>query len=112
MHKLIILFYEPPDLDAFERRWSEEFVPRAERMPGLRRVAVSRVLGGLDEKAPDLHLIHELYFDDRETLESAMASEAGQEAGAILVAIAGERAQVLFAEHQEDIPRPSNREQD
>lgn len=87
-------------------------MPRAERMPGLRRVSVSRVHGGLDPKSPRLYLIHELYFDDRESLETAMASEAGQKAGAILVAIAGERAQLLFAEHQEDIPRPSNQEED
>lgn len=110
MHKLIILFHQPPDVGEFERRWSEEFVPQAEQMPGLRRVAVSRVLGGLNEPQPDLHLVHELYFDDRVSLEQAMASETGQAAGRTLVSIAGDRVQLIFAEHQEDRPRPPSSE--
>lgn len=112
MHKLIILFYQPANLDEFERQWSEEFVPRAERMPGLRRVAVSRVVGGLDGASAELYLVHELYFDDRPALERAMASEAGQEAGRTLVALGGERVQLLFAEHQEDEPRPTEADTD
>lgn len=107
MHKLVILFYQPADVNEFELLWSEEFVPRAERMPGLRRVSVSRIIGGLDSSPPELHLVHELYFDDRSALEDAMASEAGQEAGRTLVAVAGERVQLVFAEHQEDVPRPT-----
>lgn len=106
MHKLVLLFHEPADLAEFERRWSEEFVPQAERMPGLRRVTVSRVIGGLQEGQPDLHLMHELYFDDRRALERAMASEQGQKAGQTLISIAGESVELLFAEHREDVPRP------
>ena len=87
-------------------------MPQAERMPGLQRVSVSRIHGGVDAEASELYLIHELYFDGRRSLETAMASEAGQKAGAILVAIAGEDVQLLFAEHQEDIPRPSDPEAD
>lgn len=110
MHKLILLFRQPADLAEFERRWSEEFVPQAERMPGLRRVTISRVIGGVQEGQPDLHLVHELYFDDRTSLEQAMASEQGQEAGATLISIAGESVELLFADHREDIPRPIEEE--
>jgi uncharacterized protein (TIGR02118 family) len=104
LHKLILLFHKPDEVDRFEDRWSHEFVPAVEAMPGLRRVSVSRVHGGLTAEA-DAYLLHELYFDNRRALERAMASEQGQHAGRLLVSIAGEAVDVLFAEHLEDIPR-------
>lgn len=105
MHKLILLFRKPEDIDLFEDRWSHEFVPTAEAMPSLRRVSISRVHGSLSRES-DVYLIHELYFDDRNSMEQAMASEAGQAAGKVLVSIAGDRVEVLFAEHLEDGPHP------
>ena len=104
MHKLIVLIRRPGDPAAFEDRWSREFVPRAERMPGLRRVTLSRIHGGLPGVI-DLHLVHEFYFDGLETLQSAMASPQGQEAGRALMAFASAEASLFFAEHLEmDLP--------
>lgn len=107
MHKLMLLFERPEDSVEFERRWSEEFVPQAERMPGLRRISVSRVTGRVEAGESGLYLVHEFHFENRAALEQAMASEAGQQAGRILVSLAGEAVQLLFAEHMEDKPRPT-----
>jgi uncharacterized protein (TIGR02118 family) len=103
--KLVILFAQPPDPAAFDRRWSEEFVPLAEALPGLRRVVVSHTRGG-PAGAVAVHLIHELHFDDMAALTAAMASPPGVAAGQCLVRLAGGSAQLLFAEHMEDIPHP------
>jgi uncharacterized protein (TIGR02118 family) len=100
MHKLIVVIRRPSDPATFEDRWSQEFVPRAERMPGLRRVTLSRVVGGLPE-AMDIHLIHEFYFDHLAALQSAMASPEGQAAGRALMAFAAREASLSFAEHME-----------
>ncbi|MGA9533494.1 MAG: EthD family reductase [Anaerolineales bacterium] len=105
MHKLILLFHKPDDVDQFEQRWSHEFVPTAEAMPALRRVSISRIHGGLSPDS-DIYLVHELYFDDRRSLEEAMASAEGQHAGKLLVSIVGDKVDVLFAEHLEDGPHP------
>lgn len=105
VHKIILLFHKPEDVDHFEHRWSHEFVPAAEAMPGLRRVSVSRIHGGLSPEA-GIYLIHEMYFNDRRSLEQAMASPAGQQAGRLLVSISGDAVDVLFAEHLEDVPHP------
>jgi uncharacterized protein (TIGR02118 family) len=105
MHKLMVLIRRPHAPAEFEDRWSREFVPRAERMPGLRRVTLSRVFGGLPG-AIDLHLVHEFYFDDLEALQSAMASSEGQAAGRALMGFAAAEATLSFAEHMEmDLPR-------
>lgn len=101
MYKLTLLFHKPDDPLAFETRWSEAFVPHAERMPGIRRVAVSRVTGGLEEDV-DVHLMHEFFFDDADALRKAMASPAGQSAGRVLMEIAGPFVTLFFSEHLEE----------
>lgn len=107
MHKLMLLFRRPPDIAAFETSWSEEFVARAERMPGLRRVAVTRIQGAA-EGTTDLHMVHEFFFDDREALRAAMASPEGQEAGRALMSFASGGVEILFAEHLEEArPAPT-----
>jgi uncharacterized protein (TIGR02118 family) len=97
----MILFHKTEDTLELETRWSQEFVRLAEQMPGLRRVTVSRVLGGPTGNV-DLHLVHEFYFDDLHAVQAAMASEAGQQAGRALVSLAGKHATLVFAEHLEE----------
>ncbi len=101
MHKLMVVFTSPEDALRLETQWSTEFVARAERMPGLRRVSVSRIVGG-PGGAADLHLVHELYFDDLEALQAAVASAQGQEAGQALIGFAGAEVSVYFAQHMEE----------
>jgi uncharacterized protein (TIGR02118 family) len=97
----MILFHKTEDTLELETRWSQEFVRLAERMPGLRKVTVSRVLGGPAGDA-DLHLVHEFYFDDLHAVQAAMASEEGQKAGRALISMAGEDVTLVFAEHLEE----------
>ena len=106
MHKLILVFKRPPDAAAFDRRWSEDFVPIAERMPGLRRITVARAYGGPSGPS-DVYLVHEFHFDDEAALRSAMASPEGQQAGQVLMAFAARQVSLAFAEHlEEDRPAP------
>jgi uncharacterized protein (TIGR02118 family) len=102
-YKLVILFKQTPDPADFERRWSEEFVPLAERLPGLQRVVVSHTHGG-PAGSVDIYLIHELHFGSMAAMTAAMTSPAGVAAGQCLVAIAPKLATLLFAEHMEDSP--------
>ena len=101
MHKLMLLFRQPADVVEFETRWSNEFVAIAEQMPGLRKVAVSRIVGGPDQET-DLHLVHELFFDDLDSLRRAMVSPEGQAAGHALMAIAPQHVTICFSEHLEE----------
>lgn len=100
MHKLVLLFHQPEDPVEFDRRWSEEFVTVIERMPGLRRVAVGRVVGAAAGDAPP-YLVHEFLFDGNEQLMQAMGSPEGQAAGRALMALAHGQVTICFAEHHE-----------
>ncbi len=106
-YKLVLLFKQPDDLAEFQRRWSEEFVPLAEKLPGVRRVIVSHIDGGPAGPVA-YHLIHELYFDDKDALTAALASPAGVRAGQCLMSFAAQTATLLFAEHMEDQPQPGD----
>lgn len=108
MYKLTLIFskVEGADIEAIEHRWSHEFVPLAETMPGLQLVSISRMNRSITPEAK-VHLIHELYFEDLEALDAAMRSEQGQQAGRLLMDFAGKSVQVYFAEHKEDTPTPS-----
>ncbi len=101
MYKLMILFRRLGDTLKMEERWSQEFVPLADKMPGLRRIALSRIKERPDGLV-DLHMVHELYFDDLDALRRAMASPEGQAAGHALMAFASGRVNLYFAEHRED----------
>jgi uncharacterized protein (TIGR02118 family) len=107
VHKLVLVFGDIDDIPAFDLAWSQRFVPLVEDMPGLRRITVGRVRGSPSGVA-SIHLLHELHFDDQPSLEAAMASPIGQVAGRLLMEIAGDHVQLLFAEHLEDIPRPAS----
>lgn len=97
----MVLFRPPADLTGFEARWSDEFVPLGERLPGLRRVSVGRVTGG-PEGLSDLHLVHEFFFDDAAALRRALASPEGQAAGRALMSFAADVVTVCFVDHHEE----------
>jgi uncharacterized protein (TIGR02118 family) len=101
VHKLILVFRKPDELDHFEVFWSERFVGLAERMPGIKRVTVSRVYGS-PRGDTDLHLVHEFFFEDADALMKAITSPEGQAAGNALMAFAGGSVDVAFAEHLEE----------
>ena len=103
-YKLIILFKQPVNPADFERRWSEEFVPLAERLPGLQRVVVAHTHVGPGGPV-EIYLVPELHFASFVALKAAMSSEAGMAAGQCLVRLAPQqRATLLFAEHMDDVP--------
>jgi uncharacterized protein (TIGR02118 family) len=101
MHKLSLTFLNPPDPAAFEDAWSREFVPRAEAMPGIRKVIVSRVIEQLSGPA-EMVLVHEFLFDDLASAKAAMSSAAGQAAGQALMALPGVNVTLVLAEHLEE----------
>jgi hypothetical protein len=99
MHKLVILI--PGTHSAqFDANWAK-FLHAAERIPGLRREATSRVSRHLYGQLR-CEMIHELFFDSYAELEFGLNSPQGRQAGELLQAITGGRMTLLLAEHNED----------
>jgi len=104
MYKLVIIFLPPLAWAAFDEGW-QKFLGLAEQMPGLRKETVSDmeelVFGPV---SMNYKKIHELYFDSREDLESALNSEAGQKAGRWLQSFTQGRFLLMIAKHMDATP--------
>lgn len=103
MVKLIAMYKKPYNTEEFDRRYFQEHVPLASKMPGLRRVEISRVLGAPQGEA-DYYLMAEMYFEDMESLKAAMGSPEGKAAAKDLMNFARDIVSMMFAEVEEKIP--------
>ena len=100
MHKLVIMI-EGAALPAdFDENWPQ-FLHLAEQMPGLQREATSRVLHSLFGNQSYI-LIHELFFESLEALQTAMASSFGRQAGQELQRMTQGKVILLVGDHNED----------
>jgi uncharacterized protein (TIGR02118 family) len=94
MVKLIALYAEPDDVANFDRHYIENHAPLVRKMPGLRKLEVSRIAGS-PMGEPRYHLIAEMYFDDMDALNAAMKSPEGKAAGKDLMGFAGKVVHML-----------------
>ncbi len=97
MVKLVALYKKPADPAAFDKAYFDTHVPLVQKVPGLRRVEVARITGAARGE-PEFYLMAEMYFDDKETMDRAMASPENVEAGKNLMGFARGLVTFLFAE--------------
>jgi uncharacterized protein (TIGR02118 family) len=76
--KLVVLYTQPSDPDAFDRHYLGTHVPLVSRIPGLERFEAGRVDAALDGGEKTYHRIAELYFADQSVLQAGFASAEGQ----------------------------------
>ena len=82
MHKLLVLYPEPTDRDAFIDYYTTSHLPLAEQLPGMLSWTYSvDVSTDGDGNAP-YFAVFEAEFPDKDTFASAMASQAGQNVAA------------------------------
>ena len=93
--KLIVIYRTPRDPAEFDRYYAQVHTPLVKKIPGLRRLEVTR-LTGAPSGASDLYLIAELYFDNAAARESALASNEGKAAEADLPKFAEGIVSVYF----------------
>ena len=79
MVRLIALFDQPEETDAFDAHYRDVHAPIVRRYPGLRDLRLTRPKAVGRSTAP--HLMAEMSFDSREDLDAALSSEAGIESG-------------------------------
>jgi uncharacterized protein (TIGR02118 family) len=85
MTRLIVLYSQPDDTEAFDRHYQEVHIPLAKKIPGLLRYTVSRGVTVAFGEDP-VYLIAELDFADQAAMDAALGSPEGREAGRDMVA--------------------------
>lgn len=71
--KLIALYKQPEDVKAFEKRYFEGHVPLVEKVPGLKKVSITRFKKTL--AGDGFYMMAEMDFGDRDTFNAAMQSK-------------------------------------
>ena len=100
--QLILLFRPPiPGTEAAFERVYNAILAELERMPGILRRQVASVTGAPQPPAAFYRLLS-LDFADEDSLQEALLSPAGQEAGHIIRRLPRETYEVLFAENFEE----------
>jgi uncharacterized protein (TIGR02118 family) len=98
MVKLIVLYGEPSDRDAFEDYYEHTHLPLAGRMSGVQRFEAGRVIGTPDGSPPPYYRIAELWFENAEQMQAAMGSPEGEATVADLQNFATGGVTVMIAE--------------
>lgn len=97
MVKLVALYRKSADPTAFDKAYFETHIPLVKKIPGLRRVDVARVTGA-PRGEPEYYMLAEMYFDDKATMDRAMASPENMEAGKNLMSFAKGLVTFVYAE--------------
>ncbi|MDQ3019110.1 MAG: EthD family reductase [Bacteroidota bacterium] len=89
MVKLIAYYKEPADKEDFDKKYFEDHLPLAKKMPGLIKTEIAR-LKNLGEGNSKYYMQADMYFENRDVLNSAMSSAEGKAAAKNLMSFAKE----------------------
>jgi uncharacterized protein (TIGR02118 family) len=95
--RLIALYSQPEDADAFDAHYRDVHAPIVARYPNLRGTRLTK-LDGVGGRPPAYYLMAEMSFDSRADLDEALASDAGRESGRDLRNFAGAGVTLFIAD--------------
>lgn len=97
MVKLIALYKQPKDKEAFDDHYFKVHAPLTAKIPGLRRMEVTRIVGSpMGESA--YYLLCEMYYDSHEALKTAMKTDEAKASGKDLMGFAGDLVTLMIGE--------------
>jgi uncharacterized protein (TIGR02118 family) len=104
MVKLIALYKKPANPQEFDRHYFEVHLPLANKIPGLKKTDVSKIVGAPGGE-PEYYMMAEMYFEDMEALKAGMSSPEGKAAAKDVMSFAKDVITMMFAsEHKVAAP--------
>lgn len=97
MIKLVALYRTPPDPAAFDAHCDAVHLPLVRAFPGLRKLEITRVTGAPIGTAR-YHLLCEMYFDDKDAMDDALASPQGRAVARDLLSFAADIVTVFHGD--------------
>lgn len=77
MHKMLVLYGQPDDPEAFRSRYESVHVPLVRQVPGVTALKYSLQARGIGADAP-YFAVAELWFDDAASMRTGLKSPEGQ----------------------------------
>ena len=100
MIKLIALYKNPKDRQAFDSHYTNVHTPLVRKIPGLRRLEVAKITGAPIGEA-EHYLMAEMYFDDQDAMQKSLSTPEGKATARDLASFAGTIVSMFYAEVQE-----------
>jgi uncharacterized protein (TIGR02118 family) len=76
--KLVVLYTQPPNAEAFDQHYLAVHAPLVEKIPGLQRWEGARFVAAPDGGEQTYFRIAELYFSDPAALQTALGTKEGK----------------------------------
>lgn len=99
MIKLIALYRKSPEPAEFEQHFDKVHTPLLRKFPGLRKLEITRITGAPIGEAK-FHVMAELYFDNRDAMDAALASSEGKAVAKDILSFAADLITVFHGEPQ------------
>jgi uncharacterized protein (TIGR02118 family) len=99
MVKFIALYKTPANPAEFDKRYFDEHLPIANKIPGLVRCEVSKIVGSPMGDS-EYYLMAQLYFETMDALKAGMSSPEGKAAGKDVMMFAKDIVTFMFAEEK------------
>lgn len=103
MIRITSLHGTPTDPETFDRYYRDVHTPIVQRIPGVRNIRFGRTLTTVDGEPAPYYLVSDVYFENKESLENALASAQMQEAIADVENFATGGVTIILCEY-EDFP--------
>lgn len=97
MVKLIALYKQPEDKEAFDDHYKNVHVPITAKIPGLRKMEVTKIVGSPMGES-EYYLLCEMYYDDHDALKAAMRTDESKASGRDLMSFAGKLVTLMIGE--------------
>ena len=97
MTKLIALYRNPSDVAEFDKHYFEVHAPLVKQYPGLRRLEITRITGAPIGETK-FHIMCEMYFDSKDAMDAALASNEGKAVARDLMSFAADVVTVFVGE--------------
>ena len=97
MTKLIALYKRPSNVEEFDKHYTEVHTPLVKQYPGLRKLEITKVTGAPIGEAK-FHLMCEMSFENKDTMDAALASKEGKAVARDLMSFAADIVIVFIGE--------------
>jgi uncharacterized protein (TIGR02118 family) len=99
MTKLVALYRKRDDMVEFDKHYESIHTPLVKKYPGLRKLEITRITGAPIGESK-YHLMAEMYFENREAMEAALASKEGKAVARDLMGFAADIVTVFMGESE------------
>ncbi len=97
MTKLIALYRKPEDTAEFDKHYENVHTPLVKKYPGLRKLEITRITGAPIGETK-FYLMAEMYFDNKDAMDAALASSEGKAVTRDLMSFAADIITVFHGE--------------